>query len=174
MLGAVVGLVEEGELKEGTDVGAVAGEGDEDGDIGGVVLGVLAVGVEVDGPVVAADGEGVAGDVLAHAHPLGKRVPSYRHAVRPVHRLRHPLRPRPCSSTSTTIHRQIHYLLFFKPYTTTTTTTRKNMKKKNMKKMKTKKNLKMLEAKANEDFPLSLALSHSIFVNGLFYFIYLV
>lgn len=93
VLGAVVGLVEEGELEESPDVGAFAGEGDEDGDIGGVVLGILAVWVEVDGPVVASDREALAGDVLPDAHPFRKRVSSYRQAVRSVHRLRHRLRP---------------------------------------------------------------------------------
>lgn len=82
-------LVEEGELEEGADVGAVAGEGDEDGDVGGVVLGVLAVGVEVDRPLVAPDGEVLAGDVLPHPDPLRQGVALYDEPVRPFHRLRH-------------------------------------------------------------------------------------
>lgn len=89
---ALAALVEERELEEGADVGAVAGEGDEDGDVGGVVLRVLAVGVEVDGPVVATDGEGVAGDVLAHPRALRQGVTLDQEPVRSVHRLRH--RPR--------------------------------------------------------------------------------
>jgi hypothetical protein len=65
-------LVQEGKLEEGAHVGAAGDEGDEDGDVGSVVLGVLAVGVEVDSPVVASDGEDVAGEVVAGAHALGE------------------------------------------------------------------------------------------------------
>jgi hypothetical protein len=86
---ALAALVEQRELEEGADVGALGGEGDEDGDVGGVVLGVLPVGVEVDRPLVAADGEGLAGDVLPDAHPLGERVALDHEAVGAVHRLRH-------------------------------------------------------------------------------------
>jgi hypothetical protein len=82
-------LVEERELEERADVGALGGERDEDGDVGGVVLGVLPVGVEVDGPLVPADGEGLAGDVPADAHPLGEGVALDDEAVGTVHRLRH-------------------------------------------------------------------------------------
>ena len=63
-------LVDERELEEGTHVGALAGEGDEDGDVCGVVLGVLAVGVEVDGPLVPAYREGIARDVLPNPIPF--------------------------------------------------------------------------------------------------------
>ena len=44
-------LVEQRELKQGADVGALGGERDEDGDVGGVVLWVLAVRVEVYRPL---------------------------------------------------------------------------------------------------------------------------
>jgi hypothetical protein len=89
---ALVALVEERELEERAHVGALGGERDEDGDVGGVVLGVLPVGVEVDRPLVPAHGEGLAGDVLPHAHALGERVALDHEPVRAVHRLRH--RPR--------------------------------------------------------------------------------
>lgn len=74
-------LINKGELEERPYVGALAGERNEDGDIGGVVLGVLAVGVEIDGPLVAADGEVVAGDVLADADALGEGVALYGEVV---------------------------------------------------------------------------------------------
>lgn len=77
-------LINKGELEERPYVGALAGEGNEDGDIGGVVFGVLAVGVEIDGPLVAADGEVVAGDVLADADALGEGVALYGEVVGPV------------------------------------------------------------------------------------------
>jgi hypothetical protein len=94
LVAAAAGLVEEGELEEGADVGAVGGEGDEDGDVVGVVLGVLAVGVEVDGPVVAAHREGVAAHVPPGPYALRHREPLHRVLVRPPHRLRHRPGPR--------------------------------------------------------------------------------
>lgn len=94
LVACAAGLVEEGELEEGADVGALGGEGDEDGDVAGVVLGVLAVGVEVDGPVVAADGEGVAGEVAAGTDALGEGEALDGVLVRPPHRLADRARPR--------------------------------------------------------------------------------
>jgi len=87
-------LVEEGELEEGADVGAVGGERDEDGDVVGVVLGVLAVRVEVDGPVVSSDGEDVACEVAAGAHALGEGEAPDGELVRAPHRLGDGARPR--------------------------------------------------------------------------------
>lgn len=69
----LAGAIEEGELEEGADVGTLAGEGYEKGDVGRSVLGVLAVGVEVDRPVMAADGEHVGGDVLSDPDALRQR-----------------------------------------------------------------------------------------------------
>lgn len=77
-------LINKGELEERPNVGALASEGNEDGDIGGVVFGVLAVGVEIDGPLEAADGEVVAGDVLADADALREGVALYGEVVGPV------------------------------------------------------------------------------------------
>lgn len=91
---APAALVQELELEEGADVGALAGEGDEDRDVGRVVLGVLPVGVEVNRPLVPADGEVLAGDVLAHAHALGERVPLDREPVGAVDGLGQRLRRR--------------------------------------------------------------------------------
>jgi len=87
-------LVEERELEKRPDVGAFAGQGDEDGDVGGIVLGILAVGVEVDRPVVTSDGEHVARNVLPHSHPLRQRIALDHELVRPAHRLRQRLRIR--------------------------------------------------------------------------------
>ncbi|KAL6992950.1 hypothetical protein U1Q18_011065, partial [Sarracenia purpurea var. burkii] len=81
-------LVDERQFEQCADVGALAGQCDEDGDVHGVVLGVLAVGVEVDGPLVATDGESVAGDVLPHSHAFGQRVTSDHELVRAVHQSR--------------------------------------------------------------------------------------
>lgn len=81
-------LIDKRELEQRPDISALAGQGNEDGDVGGAVLGVLAVGVEVDGPIVAANGEVVAGDVLADPHALGEGVALDGEPVGPVHRLR--------------------------------------------------------------------------------------
>lgn len=81
---ALAALVDERELEERAHVGALAGERDEERDVGGAVLGALAVGVEVDGPLEAADGEGLGGDVLADPDPLGERVARDLEVVRPV------------------------------------------------------------------------------------------
>ena len=81
---ALAALVDERELEERAHVGALAGERDEERDVGGAVLGALAVGVEVDGPLEAADGEGLGGDVLADPDPLGERVAGDLEVVRPV------------------------------------------------------------------------------------------
>jgi hypothetical protein len=91
---ALAALVEERELEERADVGALGGESNEDGDVGGVVLGVLPVGVEIDRPLVPADGEGLAGDVLADAHSLGQRVALDDETVGAIHRLSHRARSR--------------------------------------------------------------------------------
>lgn len=94
LVACAAGLVEEGELEEGAYVGALGGEGDEDGDVAGVVLVVLPVGVDVDGPVVAADGEGVAGEVPAGADALGEGEALEGVLVRAPHGLGDRPRPR--------------------------------------------------------------------------------
>jgi len=94
LVAGAAGLVEEGELEEGADVGALGGEGDEHGDVAGVILVVFPVGVDVDGPVVAADGEGVAGEVSAGADALGEGEALEGVLVRAPHGLSDRPRPR--------------------------------------------------------------------------------
>ena len=86
-------LVNESQLEEGADIGAVAGEGDEDGDVSGVVFGVFTVRVEVNCPLVTSHREVLAGDVLPNTHSLRQRVPFDCEVVGPIHRLRHRQRP---------------------------------------------------------------------------------
>lgn len=93
MAGAA-GLVEEGELEEGADIGALGGEGDEHGDVAGVLLVVFPVRVDVDGPVVTADGEGVAREVSAGADSLGEGEALEGVLVRTSHGLSDRPRPR--------------------------------------------------------------------------------
>jgi hypothetical protein len=80
-------LVDQRELEERAHIGAVAGERDEERDVGGLVVGALPVGVEVYRPLEPADGEGLGGDELPHTGPLGERVAGDLEVVRPVHRL---------------------------------------------------------------------------------------
>lgn len=70
----VTALVDEGQLEESPDVGSFAGEGYEEGHVDGVILRALPVRVEVDRPGVAAEGEGLGGDVFAHAHAFDEGV----------------------------------------------------------------------------------------------------
>lgn len=68
---AFAALIDEGKLEQGADVGALAGESDEDGDIGRVVFRILTIWIEVNGPLVTADGEILAGDVFPNADAFG-------------------------------------------------------------------------------------------------------
>lgn len=81
------GLIQQCELEQSPDIGAVASERDEDGDVDGRILGVLAVGVKVNGPIVAGDAESIAGDILAGTHALGQGVTPDCETVGPIHRL---------------------------------------------------------------------------------------
>lgn len=86
---SLTALVEERELKESPHVGTLACEGNEHGHVGGIVFGVLPVGIEVDRPLETTHGKGLAGNVLADAHPLGEGITLDHELVRPVHGLRH-------------------------------------------------------------------------------------
>lgn len=57
----------------------------------------MVVGVEADGPVMAADGEGAGPDALADAHPPLLAVPSDAEHVASLRRLRDALRHRLCA-----------------------------------------------------------------------------
>lgn len=82
-------LIHQRQLEQGPNVARIAREGDEEGDVRGVLLGVLPVGVEVDHPVVSSDGEDVALYVPPRAHSFGQGVAFDRELVRSVHRLHH-------------------------------------------------------------------------------------
>jgi len=107
---AVAALVEQGEFEERANVGAFGSERDEDGDIGGVVFRILAVGIEVNRPLVPSDGESLAGDVFSDADSLGKRVTLDDELVRTVHRLRHRPRTRPRRQDAPTRRRRVVHL----------------------------------------------------------------
>jgi len=107
---AVAALVEQGEFEERANVSSFGSEGDEDGDIGGVVFRILAVGIEVNRPLVASDGESFARDVFSDAYSLGKRVTLDHELVRTVHRLRHRPRTRPRRQDAPTRRRRVVHL----------------------------------------------------------------
>nr|KYP40451.1 hypothetical protein KK1_038206 [Cajanus cajan] len=79
-------LIHQRQLEESPNIGPVASERYEDGNVHGIVLGVLAIRVEIDGPIVATDAESVAHDVLPRTHPFRQRITLYRELVRAVHR----------------------------------------------------------------------------------------
>lgn len=80
-------LVNKSQLEQRAHVRPLARQRDENRDVGGVVLGIFTVGVKVNRPLVAPDGEIVAGDMLADAHSFGHGVALDHEAVRPVYRL---------------------------------------------------------------------------------------
>lgn len=68
-------LIQQRQLEERPHVGSLAGQGNEEGHVRRIVLDALPVRVEIDRPLVPADGERVGGLVLADPDPLGQRVP---------------------------------------------------------------------------------------------------
>ena len=61
-------LVQKSELKERPDIDTLARQRDKERYIGGVILAALAIGVEVDGLGIAADGDGIGSDELSDPH----------------------------------------------------------------------------------------------------------
>ncbi|RDX62637.1 hypothetical protein CR513_59005, partial [Mucuna pruriens] len=107
---AVTTLVEQGEFEERANIGALGSECDEDGDISGVIFGVLAVGVKVYGPLVTSHRESLAGYVFSDADSLRQRVTLDNELVRTVHRLRHRPRTRPRRQDAPTRRRRVVHL----------------------------------------------------------------
>ena len=64
-------LVHQSEFKQRSHIRTFAGKRNENGYIGRIVLRILAIGVEVYSPLVAADREILTGYVLANADPFG-------------------------------------------------------------------------------------------------------
>lgn len=82
---AFAALIDEGELKQGANVGALAGESDKDGDIRGIIFGILTVRIKVNGPLVTADGEILAGDVFTNSDAFGQGVTLDCESVRAIY-----------------------------------------------------------------------------------------
>lgn len=85
-------LIDKREFKQRPDVGAVASQCDEDGNVGRIILNILPVGIEVNSPLIPSDGEIIAGNVLAGSHSLRQRVPLDHELVRAIDSVSH--RPR--------------------------------------------------------------------------------
>jgi len=82
-------LIQKGQLEKCPNVGAVAGQSDEERHIGGIVLHALPIWVEINRPIVPSNGKLLGGHVLANPDPLGERVPRDLELVRAPHGLRH-------------------------------------------------------------------------------------
>ena len=78
-------LVDERDLEQRAHIGAFAGQGYEERDVGSAVLGALPVGVEVDRPVEPPHVEGLGGDELPQ---LGSGVRDRRRGGRRRRRIR--------------------------------------------------------------------------------------
>ena len=63
-------LINKRELEKRPDFTSLASQRDEDGDVSGVILRILAVREEEDLPLVSPDGEVIARYVLPDAHPF--------------------------------------------------------------------------------------------------------
>ena len=61
-------LVQKRELKERPDIGTLTRQRNEEWYIGGIILIALAIRVEVDGPSIAIDDEGIRSDELSDPH----------------------------------------------------------------------------------------------------------
>ena len=77
-------LVQQGKLEQCPDIGALTGQGNENRYVSGIVLRILAVRIEIYGPLVASDGEVVAGDVLSDAHAFGQGIALDHEPVEPL------------------------------------------------------------------------------------------
>lgn len=71
---ALATLIHERQFEESSNIGALAGQCNENRDISGMILWILAVRVEVNRPLVASDREILAGNVFSNAHTFGQRV----------------------------------------------------------------------------------------------------
>lgn len=80
-------LINKSKLEQRPHIRALARQRDENRDVSGIVLGIFTVGVKVNRPFIAPDGEIMAGDMLADAHSFGHGVALDQKSVRPVYGL---------------------------------------------------------------------------------------
>lgn len=64
-------LIQQRQLEQRPHIGPIASQRNKNRDVRRVILWILAVGVEVDGPLVPADGERVARDVFPDPDSFG-------------------------------------------------------------------------------------------------------
>lgn len=67
-------LIQKRQLEQSPNISPLAGQGYEQRHKGRIILDALAVGVEIDRPLVPANVELVGGDVLPDSHPFRERV----------------------------------------------------------------------------------------------------
>lgn len=87
-------LIKQRKLEKSPNIGAIASQSNENGDISRIILRIFPVGIEIDCPLVTSDGESVAGDVFSDPDSFGQRVAFDCEAVRSVYGLRHGERSR--------------------------------------------------------------------------------
>lgn len=85
-------LINKREFKKRSYIGSFTSQRDENGNIIGSILRILAVRIEVDRPLIPSDGEHIARNVFSHSHSLRKRIALDQELVRAVQCLRN--RPR--------------------------------------------------------------------------------
>ena len=85
-------LINKREFKQRPHIGTVASQCNKYGDIGGIILNILPIRIEVDGPLKPSDGKFIASNVLAWSHSLGQRVALDHELMRAIDSMSH--RPR--------------------------------------------------------------------------------
>lgn len=78
-------LIQQGQLEKRPNIGTFTRKRDEERHIGAIVLGALAIRVEVDRPIVPTNRENVGSYVLPNPNSFGQRVPSDLETVRALH-----------------------------------------------------------------------------------------
>lgn len=82
-------LVNKSQLEQRSDIRPLARQRNENRDVSRIILRIFTVGVKVNRPFIASDGEIIAGDMLTDAHSFGHGVALDHKAVRPIYGLGH-------------------------------------------------------------------------------------
>ena len=67
-------LIQKRQFEQSPNIGPFAGQSHEQRNIGSIILGAFAIGVEIYGPQVAPNHEGIGSYVLSDSDPLGESV----------------------------------------------------------------------------------------------------
>lgn len=85
-------LIDKCEFKQRSHIGTVASQCDEYGDIGWIILNILPIWIEVDGPLIPSNSKIIASNVFAGSHSLRQRVTLDHELMRAIDSVSH--RPR--------------------------------------------------------------------------------